>query len=52
MAWPDACAAIDIGLLNALGTRDVAAITARAEAWPLRRACAVLRLWLTLEDSR
>ncbi len=50
LAWPDAWPATDIGLLNALGTRDAAAASARAEAWRPWRAYAVIRLWLGLED--
>jgi AraC family transcriptional regulator of adaptative response / DNA-3-methyladenine glycosylase II len=48
-AWPDAFAGTDIGLLNALGTRDVAKVQAQAEAWRPWRAYAVIRLWQTLE---
>jgi AraC family transcriptional regulator of adaptative response / DNA-3-methyladenine glycosylase II len=48
LAWPDAWPATDIGLLQALGTRDVVAAAARAEAWRPWRAYAVMRLWLTL----
>ena len=49
LAWPDAFPASDIGLLNALGTRDVRAVSAQAEAWRPWRAYAVMRLWQTLE---
>jgi AraC family transcriptional regulator of adaptative response / DNA-3-methyladenine glycosylase II len=49
LAWPDAFPATDIGLLNALGTRDVAEATRRAEAWRPWRAYAVIALWQTLE---
>ncbi len=51
LAWPDAFAASDIGVLNALGTRDLARATARAEAWRPWRAYAVMGLWQTLEDK-
>lgn len=51
LAWPDAFPATDIGLLNALGTRDVAAVTRQAEAWRPWRAYAVMRLWHTLETG-
>jgi AraC family transcriptional regulator of adaptative response / DNA-3-methyladenine glycosylase II len=51
LAWPDAFPASDIGLLNALGTRDVAAVEAMAEAWRPWRAYAVIRLWQTLETG-
>lgn len=47
LAWPDAFPATDIGLLNALGTRDVAAAMQASEAW---RACAAIRLWHSLEN--
>ena len=50
LAWPDAWPASDIGILNALGTRDVQHATGLAEAWRPWRAYAVMRLWLTLED--
>ncbi len=50
LAWPDAFPASDIGLLNALGTRDVAEATRLAEAWRPWRAYAVIRLWLSLEN--
>jgi AraC family transcriptional regulator of adaptative response / DNA-3-methyladenine glycosylase II len=51
LAWPDAFAATDIGVLNALGTRDVGQVQARAEAWRPWRAYAVMGLWQTLEDK-
>jgi len=51
LAWPDAFVFSDIGLLNALGTRDVAQVQAQAEAWRPWRAYAVIRLWQTLEDK-
>ena len=50
LAWPDAFPATDIGVLNALGTRDVRAVQAQAEAWRPWRAYAVMRLWQTLEQ--
>jgi AraC family transcriptional regulator of adaptative response / DNA-3-methyladenine glycosylase II len=50
LAWPDAFAATDIGVLNAMGTRDVAAAQARAEAWRPWRAYAVMGLWQSLEE--
>lgn len=50
LAWPDAFPATDIGLLNALGTRDVAAVTRAAEDWRPWRAYAVIRLWHHLEN--
>ena len=52
LGWPDAFAASDIGVLNALGTRDVASALARAEAWRPWRAYAVMGLWHHLERTR
>lgn len=49
LAWPDAFPSTDIGLLNALGTRDVKAVESMAQAWRPWRAYAVMRLWQTLE---
>jgi AraC family transcriptional regulator of adaptative response / DNA-3-methyladenine glycosylase II len=49
LAWPDAFAATDIGVMNALCTRDVAQVQQQAEAWRPWRAYAVMRLWQTLE---
>lgn len=49
LAWPDAWPASDIGLMNALGTRDPKQITARAECWRPWRAYAVMKLWHHLE---
>jgi AraC family transcriptional regulator, regulatory protein of adaptative response / DNA-3-methyladenine glycosylase II len=49
LAWPDAWPASDIGLWNALGSRDPKHITQLAEAWRPWRAYAVLRLWHHLE---
>jgi AraC family transcriptional regulator of adaptative response / DNA-3-methyladenine glycosylase II len=51
LAWPDAWPASDIGLMNALGSRDPKVITARAQAWRPWRAYAVLQLWHHLETS-
>ena len=50
LAWPDAWPASDIGLMNALGTRDPKQVTARAEAWRPWRAYAVMKLWHGLEN--
>ena len=50
LAWPDAFAFTDIGVLNALGTRDLAQVQAQAEAWRPWRAYAVMALWHTLEN--
>jgi AraC family transcriptional regulator of adaptative response / DNA-3-methyladenine glycosylase II len=51
LAWPDAFPASDIGVLNALGTRDVPRVMAQAQAWRPWRAYAVMRLWLNLEKA-
>ncbi|MDZ7592395.1 MAG: AlkA N-terminal domain-containing protein [Rubrivivax sp.] len=51
LAWPDAWPASDIGLMNALGTRDPKQVMARAEAWRPWRAYAVMRLWHHLETT-
>ena len=50
LAWPDAWPASDIGLMNALGSRDPKHITALAEPWRPWRAYAVMRLWFELEN--
>lgn len=49
LAWPDAWPATDIGLMNALGSRDPKQLTALAEPWRPWRAYAVMRLWHELE---
>jgi AraC family transcriptional regulator of adaptative response / DNA-3-methyladenine glycosylase II len=49
LAWPDAWPATDIGLMNALGSRDPKHLTRLAEAWRPWRAYAVMRLWHHLE---
>jgi AraC family transcriptional regulator of adaptative response / DNA-3-methyladenine glycosylase II len=51
LAWPDAWPASDIGLMNALGSRDAKHITALAEPWRPWRAYAVMRLWHQLENA-
>lgn len=51
LAWPDAFPASDIGVMNALGTRDVKEVSARAEAWRPWRSYAVMRLWQSLETG-
>jgi AraC family transcriptional regulator of adaptative response / DNA-3-methyladenine glycosylase II len=50
LAAPDAFPGTDIGLLNALGTRDVTAVTQAADNWRPWRAYAVIRLWHQLEN--
>jgi len=45
LAWPDAFPASDIGVLNALGTRDIALAARQADAWQPWRSYAVMRLW-------
>lgn len=51
LSWPDAWPSSDIGLMNALGTRDKRAVEALAD--PLRpwRSYAVMRLWHHLETG-
>ena len=49
LAWPDAWPASDIGLMNVLGSRNPAHITALAEPWRPWRAYAVMRLWHHVE---
>jgi AraC family transcriptional regulator of adaptative response / DNA-3-methyladenine glycosylase II len=49
LAWPDAFPVTDIGVMNALGTRDAKAIAQQAEAWRPWRSYAVMRLWQSLE---
>ena len=45
LAWPDAFPASDIGVLNALGTRDPRVAKALAEEWRPWRSYAVMALW-------
>ena len=51
LAWPDALPATDIGVMNALGTRDAKAVAERAEAWRPWRSYAVMKLWQSLETG-
>ena len=51
LAWPDAFPASDIGILNALRTRDIKAVELMSEAWRPWRAYAVMRLWQSLETG-
>jgi AraC family transcriptional regulator, regulatory protein of adaptative response / DNA-3-methyladenine glycosylase II len=51
LAWPDAWPASDIGLMNALGTRDARRIAELAEPWQPWRAYALMRLWQHLETT-
>ena len=50
LAWPDAFLSTDVGVLNALGTRDAKAVAVLSQDWRPWRAYAVLRLWQTLES--
>lgn len=50
LAWPDAWPVADIGLMNALGTRNRTELLARAEPWRPWRAYAVMRLWQHIEE--
>ena len=49
LAWPDAWPAGDLGIHNALGTRDAKRAAELAAAWRPWRAYAVMRLWQHLE---
>jgi AraC family transcriptional regulator, regulatory protein of adaptative response / DNA-3-methyladenine glycosylase II len=49
LAWPDAFPATDIGVLNALGTRDPKVALERSLAWRPWRAYAVMKLWTSQE---
>ncbi len=49
LGWPDAWPASDIGLMNALGTRDPREVEALAEPWRPWRAYALMRLWHEME---
>jgi AraC family transcriptional regulator, regulatory protein of adaptative response / DNA-3-methyladenine glycosylase II len=51
LAWPDAFPATDLGVMNALGTRDAKAVEARSQAWRPWRSYAVMRLWQSLETG-
>jgi AraC family transcriptional regulator, regulatory protein of adaptative response / DNA-3-methyladenine glycosylase II len=51
LAWPDAFPATDIGVMNALGTRDAKRIEAQSQAWRPWRSYAVMRLWHSLETG-
>ncbi len=51
LAWPDAFPARDIGVMNALGTRDAKAVAGQSEAWRPWRSYAVMRLWQSLETG-
>ncbi len=51
LAWPDAFPATDIGVLNALGTRDAKAVALQSQAWRPWRSYAVMRLWQSLETG-
>ena len=51
LAWPDAFPASDIGVMNALGTRDLKAVADQSQAWRPWRSYAVMRLWQTLETG-
>jgi len=51
LAWPDAFPATDIGVLNALGSRDAKAVALQSDAWRPWRSYAVMRLWQSLETG-
>ena len=50
LAWPDAFPASDIGVLNAMGTRDIVLAAKQAETWQPWRSYAVMRLWQALDE--
>jgi AraC family transcriptional regulator of adaptative response / DNA-3-methyladenine glycosylase II len=49
LAWPDAWPTGDVGLMNALGTRNPAQVAAAAEPWRPWRSYALMRLWHFVE---
>ena len=49
LGWPDAFPGSDLGLLNALGTRDVRGVHTDAQAWRPWRAYGVIRAWQALD---
>jgi AraC family transcriptional regulator of adaptative response / DNA-3-methyladenine glycosylase II len=51
LAWPDAWPATDVGLMNALGTRNPAQLLALAEPWRPWRSYALMRLWHLVETD-
>jgi AraC family transcriptional regulator of adaptative response / DNA-3-methyladenine glycosylase II len=51
LAWADAWPASDIGVMNALGTRNARTIEALAEPWRPWRGYVVARLWRQLETG-
>jgi AraC family transcriptional regulator of adaptative response / DNA-3-methyladenine glycosylase II len=51
LAWPDAFPATDIGVQNALATRDAKAVDVLSQAWRPWRSYAVMRLWQSLETG-
>ena len=51
LAWPDAFAASDIGVLKALGHRDVKRAEEQSLAWKPWRSYAMVQLWRSLESG-
>jgi len=51
LAWPDAFPHADLGVMKALGERNVRRVLAAAEAWRPWRAYAVMHLWNSLEKE-
>jgi AraC family transcriptional regulator of adaptative response / DNA-3-methyladenine glycosylase II len=47
--WPDAFPGTDLGLLQALGTRDTKRVQADAQSWRPWRAYGVIRAWQALD---
>ncbi|MGE5117023.1 MAG: DNA-3-methyladenine glycosylase family protein, partial [Betaproteobacteria bacterium] len=52
LGWPDAFPASDIGVYQALDTRDPRRATELAQAWRPWRGYAVMRLWRGLETTK
>ncbi len=51
LAWPDAFAASDIGVLNALGHRDAKLAEEQSQPWKPWRSYAMVQLWRSLETG-
>jgi AraC family transcriptional regulator of adaptative response / DNA-3-methyladenine glycosylase II len=51
LAWPDAFAHTDYGVMKALGTKDARRVLAAGEAWRPWRAYAVMHLWNSLKKD-
>jgi AraC family transcriptional regulator of adaptative response / DNA-3-methyladenine glycosylase II len=51
LAWPDAFPHTDLGVMQALGTKDARRVLAAGEAWRPWRAYAVMHLWSSLKKD-